>query len=142
MINKDYFISRQWSLGFVGKPGEKPLSFDRWVEFIDARRTTFTWHENTDLGESRLKSPDAHQLQALFNKHLAEGEFDKIKGYNKVELMLHTGGHKISVGFDGMRPNKKWLMLCLELAEYLGANLFTIARKKPMTRAKLDELFP
>lgn len=135
-----YNVSGLWRMSPEGEPGEHPLPFDRWEQFVNDHLDLLTWHDDTPLGRLRVEVGNQDTKQYLLGHRVAEGEYSK--KHDDYRVKFRNYGYEIRFQFFNMRPNKKWLLVGLELAEYLGVNLYVIPRKKPITREELETRIP
>ncbi len=123
---KDPWISKE-KFDYISHVKNK-LSYEKWIEYIDAHQDYFTWYEDTkngifekanidkipkDFKEKVLKNLDKTEVQAEFNKK--KDYYEIVINYNR-ELGI--------IGTTFMKPiTKEHLRRLLDMANYLDAHL-------------------
>lgn len=107
---------------------KEPVSYEKWVEFIESRPDYFTWLENTEKGKKTLSNLD--QIPEPFregvlkghNKSQACAEFNIKKGHHEVLVDFIEKYGKVSTTF--MKPvTRQHLEILLEMADHMEAYL-------------------
>ena len=106
--------------------GEATMDASKWAEFVEKNKQILTWFDDTSVGRLIQQDPQ-HASKDRLGRKTAYGEYDKKHDHYRFILDLYE--YYIQVSFDGMRPNKKCLLLCLELATHMGAKLFKLGRE-------------
>lgn len=102
------------------------LSYEKWVEYIEANQDYFTWYENTADGiyrKNNMHEVPEHSIEKfkrLLNKRSAYAEFNSKKGWHEVIIDFNDIDGLISTTFQ-RRVKKKDLEMLLEMANYLDA---------------------
>ena len=106
----------------------KPLDYNKWVEFVDTNTKQFVWKEDTKEGVEILTSID--KIPKKFKKRILESlnksacykEFDESKGYYNINVGFNYNDNWIRIGFE-RAPNPEDLRIFLDMANYLDAYL-------------------
>lgn len=109
---------------------KNPISYDKWVEFIELNSNYFTWRENTDEGKQTLA--DIDKVAESFREGILEGhnkkrayaEFNEKKGYFELYIDFVEKFGKISTTFQ-KSITKDHLRMLLDMANHLDAYLLS-----------------
>lgn len=123
---------------------DKPLDYQKWLDFIASKGDLFIWSEDTSGGTSLLNSieeiPLDHRDNVLssLNKRICYIGHKPGKKIYDIAVSFHDTLNWIA--FDFMRkPTKADIQLFFEMANYLDA-LFLINGKTKVTKEMVEAL--
>lgn len=123
---------------------EEKLTYDSYIEFIDAHQDYFTWEEETEQGKNTLKNLDEipksfrDGILKSHSKQKANAEFNSKKGYYEVIVQFNEDLGVIRTTFQ-KKIKKHHLELLLEMANHLDA-LLLVDGIKIINEETLNEL--
>jgi len=112
---------------------QNKLSYEKWVEYIDAHQNYFTWEDDTPDGIYRREHIDEYPewaKEGILNsrKGRALAEFNKRKGWYEIDLAFHGNFGIITTTFQ-KRITKEHLKRLLDFADYLNAYVLNNGKK-------------
>jgi hypothetical protein len=106
---------------------QNKLSYEKWVEYIDAHQDYYTWEDDTPdwihLIENINKVPEWAR-EGILNSHKVRvlAEYNKKKGWHEIDLAFHRDLGIITTTFQ-KSITQEHLKRLLDLANYLDAYL-------------------
>jgi len=113
---------------------KEPVSYNKWVEYIENNKDYFVWTEDTEKGKKISANIDQisevirEGVLRTLNKRQACAEYNERKGYHEVLVTYIDKFGKISTTFM-KRINRKHLQILLDMATYLDALLLNNGRQ-------------
>ncbi len=104
------------------------VSYERWVQYIDANQSYYSWLEETEVGKERVSNIDKIPLAfregilLQLNKSQALAEFNLKKGYHEIVVDYHGDTGVISITIM-KKVIKEHLKEFLNMAQSLDAYL-------------------
>lgn len=138
--NDHLVISRR----FLNVKDSEGVTFEEWVESIESRKSSFTWLEDTIIGQRTLGKID--QVPSSFrekvirnhskrNAMVLEGKDEKYV----VKLSYIDNEQYIAVHLEG-EWSMEHVVTIIDIAEHLGA-MFLINGNKEIKREDLEQYF-
>lgn len=112
----------------------KPLDYNKWVEFVDNHSSHFVWKEETKKGKEDLINMDKvpekfrERVLASLNKSACYKEFDEKKGFYNINVSINKIDHWVSISFE-RTPKLGDLEIFVKMANYLDALLLVDGTK-------------
>lgn len=140
--NTPLLIVKDKKYSFFHKPSH--LDYSKWVDYIDSHKNIFVWREETSLG---------HSIMNNINEYSPEIKIRVLRSLNKLACYFHfnpKGKHYfvninfdpdeniIFIGFE-RKPNKNDLLILLDMANHLDANLL-YGHTKIINKEVIDSL--
>ena len=112
----------------------EPLSYQKWVDFVDSNSDIFTWNEDTPDGIQTMKDIDKvpedfkERVLASLNKVSCYAGFNKKKGAYDLHAGFNEKYNWITINIARI-PKSKDLEIFVEMANYLDAYLLVDGTK-------------
>ena len=120
------------------------VDYQKWVEFVEKNKETYTWLEDTQKGENILKNIDSipndfrDSFLSLFNHTSCFYNYNNKKNCYNVGLIFHKELKRITIYFE-RKIEKLDLELLFSMANYLDA-LLLIDEKTVIDQQFIEEL--
>ena len=120
------------------------VDYQKWVEFVEKNKETYTWFEDTQKGENILKNIDSipndfrDSFLSLFNHTSCFYNYNNKKNCYNVGLIFHKELKRITIYFE-RKIEKLDLELLFSMANYLDA-LLLIDEKTVIDQQFIEEL--